>query len=66
MITFCPVVQEFWNNLKKWIQKQFNLYLDLSPHTIIFGILEKDIGFLETVLFSLQKKSLLIVAATYE
>ena len=45
LFTSCPVVLEFWNNLRKWLQQQFNLYLDPSPHTIIFGVLEKDIDF---------------------
>ena len=39
LFTSCPAVLEFWNNLKKWLQQQFNL------HTIIFGVLEKDIDF---------------------
>ena len=43
--TSCPVVTEFWNSLKTWLQQTFGLYLELNPQLIIFGVLENDLDF---------------------
>ena len=43
--TSCPVVMQFWNNVKLWLQQFFNMYLDLNPKIIIFGLFEKEVYF---------------------
>ena len=36
----CPKVNQLWTNIKAWLQQDFNIFIDLNPVTIIFGLLE--------------------------
>ena len=45
LFTTCSVVTEFWKNLKNWLSQKFNLYLEINPQSIMFGVLDKDIDF---------------------
>ena len=52
----CPKVSEFWMDLRSWLQREFNLFIELNPVTIIFGYCEFGINvFPKMYLFFLLK-----------
>ena len=55
LFTDCPLVIEFWNALKLWMQQIMGLYLELNPFNILFGIIESDFD-------SFPKNAIIIVA----
>ena len=36
----CPKVSEFWLDLRSWLQREFNVFIELNQVTIIFGYFE--------------------------
>ena len=58
----CPKVSEFWLDLRSWLQREFNVLIELNPVTIIFVYFEFLINiFLKNVLILSAKNMFLIV-----
>ena len=57
LFTSCPKVCDFWLDLRSWSQKDFNVFIELNPVTLIFGYIEFGINlFPKNVLILCAKK----------
>ena len=58
----CPKVREFLLDPRSWLQREFNVFIELNPVTIIFCYFEFGINLLpENVLILSAKNTFLIV-----
>ena len=62
LFTSCPKVCDFWLDLRSLSKRDFNVFIELNPVTLIFGYIEFGINlFPKNVLIVSAKKIFLIV-----
>ena len=60
----CLKVSEFWLDLRAWLQREFNVFIELNPVTIIFGYFEFGINLSPKNVFILSAKNTFLIVHT--